>query len=233
MDIHTLERLPKDVLMSLALEFNIIDLVNLCRTSKTINDKICKQKHFWSTKFVNEFGKEAVKYKSENETWQRFYINVASSLDKVSGDPWEFFDNIYYSIMQYSEDDEPKIIMSGELVNPTNAPNDKKYPYYLLNLGNKISLQYMLDRYGELEPVIKHYQTNTYFTPEKVMKLIKDFYKEKVSKEEFELQVETMNEYTEDFTIDDVGTIERRDLFPMFFEGITKVGNIGRINFGS
>lgn len=232
MDIHTLETLPKDVLMYLALEFNIIDIINLCKSSKKINDKICKQKHFWSNKFINEFGKESVKYKPVNETWQRFYINVVSSLDKVSSDPWEFFDNIYYSIANMG-DDEPKIIMSGELVNPRNGPNDKKYPYYLLNLGNKISLQYMLDRYGELQPVIKHYQTDTYFTPEKVMKLIKDFYKEKVSREEFELQVETMNPYAEDYTIDDLGTIERRDLFPMFFEGITKIGNIGRINFGS
>jgi len=47
------------------------------------------------------------------------------------------------------------------------------------------------------------------------------------------MQIETMNPYAEYYTMDDVGTIERRDLFPMYFEGITKIGNIERINFGS
>jgi hypothetical protein len=50
-----MESLPKDVLVYLALELNLVDIVSLCKSNKNIDNKICKNQYFWRNKINKEY----------------------------------------------------------------------------------------------------------------------------------------------------------------------------------
>ena len=45
-----MENLPKDVLFLLAIEMNYADILNFCKSSKRIDEYVCKNKFFWLNK---------------------------------------------------------------------------------------------------------------------------------------------------------------------------------------
>ena len=222
-------------------------LLNVCVVNRYAN-QLCKDENFWRKRFVTKFGEEAAKYKPENRTWRNHYLKVISDLDQWSK-PWEFFNIISYHL---GEHDDPKIAIresyfskistppieqSYRFLKPTLAPEEYQNAYWLLNLGNNIKIGYELDRYGELEPVIREYKIDTYFTPAKVMKLIQEFYDEPASEKEFQEHLEVDNPYAEEFTVQDArdGKIKRKYLIPLFFEGFNPpdIEDVRYIRFGS
>jgi len=50
-----LEKLNKDELYLLALELNLPDLINFCRSSKRINEKVCKNREIWIYRLKKDF----------------------------------------------------------------------------------------------------------------------------------------------------------------------------------
>ena len=57
-----MDKLSKDELMLLAIEFDLPDLLRFCQSSKRINDKICKQDAIWYYKLNKEYSLENRKY---------------------------------------------------------------------------------------------------------------------------------------------------------------------------
>lgn len=70
-----MEKLPKDVLMELALELNLPDIVSLCRTSSRIDRDVCENSIFWRNKIRKDFPE--AKYMSKNT--RQIYLK----LDKI------------------------------------------------------------------------------------------------------------------------------------------------------
>jgi len=54
--LETLETLPKDILVLLALELDFNDFINLSQTSSKINEKICRNRYFWINKLMKDYG---------------------------------------------------------------------------------------------------------------------------------------------------------------------------------
>lgn len=50
-----MENLPKDILVTIALEYNLPDIINFCQTSKKINNKVCNNNDFWINKIYKDF----------------------------------------------------------------------------------------------------------------------------------------------------------------------------------
>ena len=46
----------RDIIISLALEYDLPTLLNYCRTSKRINDLVCNSNLFWILKLKKDFG---------------------------------------------------------------------------------------------------------------------------------------------------------------------------------
>jgi len=51
-----MENLPKDILVTIALEYNLQDIISFCQSSKKINFKVCENNHFWVNKINKDFG---------------------------------------------------------------------------------------------------------------------------------------------------------------------------------
>ena len=51
-----MEKLPKDIIVSLALELNLEDIVMLCQTTSRFNEKICQNNIFWLNKLIKDYG---------------------------------------------------------------------------------------------------------------------------------------------------------------------------------
>ena len=73
-----MEKLPKDVLMMLALDLNLPDIVRLCRTSSRIDKDVCENSYFWRQKISKDF--PTAKYQSKDT--RQIYLNLDKMLTK-------------------------------------------------------------------------------------------------------------------------------------------------------
>lgn len=85
-----LTRQPKDILTKLALELEYDDIINYCKVSKRITEKVCDNKQFWIAKLKRDFDQnydisfsiESLKndYKAYME--EPYYLKLKSILTK-------------------------------------------------------------------------------------------------------------------------------------------------------
>tara|TARA_R110001599_G_scaffold333191_1_gene549042 strand:- start:1815 stop:2510 length:696 start_codon:yes stop_codon:yes gene_type:complete len=175
-------------------------LFSFCLADKSIN-KLCKNEIFWRNRFFSRFGDKAAEYKPENRSWRNHYLKVVSDLDLSNH--WDFFQDISWQI-----DLNPKFKSSVRSVGEKFARLDRsderiQNRYWLLELGQDITIDYPVDRYGDLDYVRRRYVQKTHFTPAQVLKLVYNFYEEDVTEE----HVEEMEELDEDIFLEAVENV--------------------------
>ena len=211
------------------------DLFNVCIVNKYANN-LCQNELFWKNRFIQKFGDKASQYKPANRNWKNHYLKVVSDLSKFSDKPWDFFELISYKI---GDKDRlflrNKTLRASLFVEPEKAPESISNPYWMLNLGDKIKIAFEIDVSGELDPIVKEYKSDTYFTPAKVIKLIEEFYEEPITEQEYQQYLNIGDPFISDYTLEDVrrGEVKREYLFPRFFEGFTDDDGVKYILFGS
>ena len=50
-----METQPKEILILYALDLDLPELINFCRSNKIINDKVCNNKDFWFQRLYKDF----------------------------------------------------------------------------------------------------------------------------------------------------------------------------------
>jgi len=69
-----MEKLSKDDLFSIALQLDLPELLNFCRSSKRINDLLCKRKEIWAAKLKQEFPKTFEELSKRGlDKWRQYY----------------------------------------------------------------------------------------------------------------------------------------------------------------
>ena len=63
--------LPKDVLIQLALEYDLPSLVKFCQSNKRINEIVCNNHTFWYNKLIKEFNL----YKDDIPKSKKYNVN--------------------------------------------------------------------------------------------------------------------------------------------------------------
>lgn len=81
-DLINLDRLPKDVLFTLVKDMSYGNIINLCRVSKVLNEKICSNESIWLYKLKNEYPElsEFEKNKDFNELAPRYKYKLLNNL---------------------------------------------------------------------------------------------------------------------------------------------------------
>ena len=186
-------------------------LLNYCKTNKKAAE-LCRDENFWRNRFVNRFGKEAATYKPKDRTWKNHYLYTIIDLDFYNKLSWDFFDKIEWNMHNDNIQEIAK-----------DYKYSKRTAFWLLDLGDIITITYPIDRYQELEPIKRTYTSSRYFTPYEVLKLVRNFYQEKVTAEELDEQKEIDNPYAEDYGYENIGDLKRIDLMgDPFFEGFRR-----------
>jgi hypothetical protein len=215
----------KDVDLKMLMMMDDRSLLNFCIADKYVNDLCNDEKYrFWETRFINRFGLEAAKYKPINRSWKNHYLKVISDLEIFSKDKWAFFKLISWNLRDEIQYKKLLLNYTYRLISISKAPEDIKNIYWLLNLGDQITL--VFPAHEDIDTIKRTYRSPTYFTPASVLKLVKDFYNEKLTQEELEEQIE--NYGLEDFSLEDVGSVRRIDILgEPYFKGFrkTKKGN--------
>lgn len=57
------------------------DLFSTCLVNKAAN-KLCNDENFWRNRFLSKYGEMAAKYKPENRSWKKHYLQVVIDLEK-------------------------------------------------------------------------------------------------------------------------------------------------------
>lgn len=226
----------KDADLEIMKNLDDRSLLNLCLVYNRYVNELCSNNDFWRNRFIEIFGSKAANYKPVNRTWKQHYLTVIMYLDELTqpdgefgGDPFMFFSD--FTLGE---------IGSGnfyEKITESIANLDERYRigYWLLNLGDSITISYPVDRYEDIEPIVKEYKSCNHFTPAQVVKIISDFYEEPITAEELLEQQEVDNPHAIGLTVDDAnrGLIKRKDLVNMFFEGLDEMDGMYIIMFGS
>lgn len=211
-------------------------LLNLCSVYNKYIHSLCSNEDFWRNRFIKVFGAVASEYKPVDRKWKRHYLTIIMYLDEllqpdsdIAGDPFEFFGSFVQG--HIGEDDFYK-----EVTESIGTLHEMyQVGYWLLNLGNNIKIEYQVDRYDEIDPIIREYTSDTHFTPAQIVKIISDFYNEPVSAEELLQQQAADNPHADGLTAEDAnaGLIKRKNLVNMFFESLEGSDGVYYIIFGS
>ena len=91
----SLENLPKDVLFTMALEFNYPELLRFCRTHPRINNLVCQQNDIWVRKLKEDFKITKLIKSTPRETYEFLYRGLTNLKQKYNLQGTIFY--IYYS----------------------------------------------------------------------------------------------------------------------------------------
>ncbi len=79
------EYLPDDILIKIALNLNLKNLINYCQLNARFNNVICSNNWFWYNKFIHDYGSK-FQY-DKNTDWLHIY--------QYYGNVWSFGNNNY------------------------------------------------------------------------------------------------------------------------------------------
>jgi hypothetical protein len=121
----------KDVDLKILSELDDKSLFQTCMTNKYINN-ICSNEDFWRNRYIKKFGLEAIKYKPDEKTWKKHYLQVAIDLDRFTTEPLKFISHVHWSPRgeKYSF-----FFFNGGISSFETAPEWMKNNFYLLDVG--------------------------------------------------------------------------------------------------
>jgi hypothetical protein len=159
------------------LDFIILDKLNdetifFCGLINKYINTLCNEEIFWLNKYIKTFGDEAKKYKPEKRTWKEQYLKIKKNI--TDEDPWKFFDEIIWRI--HTPPDWASYDTNNDRLLAMNRQSEKNQNrYHFLNLGKCFIIVYLTDfENGKYTKV--RYNSNKAYTPEKVIKLVYEFY---------------------------------------------------------
>lgn len=139
-----LENLPKDVLFTMALEFNYPELLRFCRTHPRINSLICKQNDIWVRKLKEDFGTTKLIKSTPRETYEFLYRGLTNLKQKyeLAGTIFKIYNSKYLNLGGENVTDIPEILFYLPNLHTLSLWNNqiKNVPKEIGNLKNLVQL---------------------------------------------------------------------------------------------
>ena len=209
----------KDVDLLILSELDDRDLFNMCLVNKYAN-KLCQNENFWKDRFMKRFGSTAQKHSSRfklrNVSWRNTYLKVVQDLQFFSTQPWKIFNFISYNVKTdivkiSTYIDEKRIYVlpkdSETFRSLSDSSHFAKNNFWLTNMGSHIKLEFI----PQNTSIIREYKKEEdFFTPEQVLDIIHDFYREPVTLEEYKEYKERMEEDEEEIRYKESDVIKKR-----------------------
>jgi len=76
-----MEKLPKDILIEIALDLNLQDVFGYCLSSKYINERVCENKFFWINKLYKDFN---IYHRESKLSAKKYYLEINNLLKKYN-----------------------------------------------------------------------------------------------------------------------------------------------------
>jgi hypothetical protein len=240
----------KDVDLKILSYVDDRTLFNYCITDEYAA-KICRDDSFWRNRFIQNFGENLAKNKSQNTSWRNSYLKIIKDQEEYSGGYWSTylknqipFSSNFFNKRPYEFFDLLSWNFKGEVLYKESqlpidyAPEKIRNLYYTLNLGNKINLGIPLFfqtiygfKYSTRICTKRYYlKTKTYFTPKDLMNIIGNLYSENITPEEYEEYEDEDEDFVSNYTLDDV---EKGKVTNLDISGITKFDGISYFENGS
>ena len=80
--VNYFAKLPKDIIIYIALLLEKPDIISYCKTSKKFDDTICQNKQFWVQKLERDFGVDY--YKTKKLITSQIYYDIGILTNKLN-----------------------------------------------------------------------------------------------------------------------------------------------------
>ena len=78
-----MEKLPKDILIEIALDLDLKSIFGYCLSSKYINEKVCENKIFWINKLYKDFN---IDHRESKLSAKKYYLEINNLLKRYNFD---------------------------------------------------------------------------------------------------------------------------------------------------
>jgi len=188
-------------LLPLVFQTNTYDNVNFQSQATIINGGQIyiniEENNLWKQRFIQQYEhilgiKEIEKNKPSDKTWEEYYNSVVMSLNQE--DPFEMLSKYIETFVVYWPDISVKPTidnlsfvvreMGYSPIKYDDLPTVYKNRFRLNNVGKKIKLA-LPAGLSSIDVNIIEFKTDTFFTPEKILMIIYNYYQTTLSMKEF------------------------------------------------
>lgn len=99
-----MEKLPKDILIEIALNLNPDDVINFCKSAKRENQVICQNEHFWRRKLVKDYP-EYFNFELTEINYKTIYINMFIFHQEIHRFTRDFLNRFFGESQRYMNKD--------------------------------------------------------------------------------------------------------------------------------
>ena len=104
----SLEQLPKDVLIEIALNLDAPNLINFCKIQKRENQAICQNEHFWRQKLLKDHPNYQELFETRLLSFRDEYIRVHRFDTELKANIQIFIDRYFGAMQNYLDLDTYK-----------------------------------------------------------------------------------------------------------------------------
>ena len=128
-----MEKLPKDILIKTALEFNMPDIISFCKASSYFNSIVCENNIFWINKLKKDFDVDYLKdyhIKVSNKINPKFYyLELNNLVNRESSEAWLKSGLMHYGLTTNRIDVVKAAVQKGAIL---TSENPLENPYNIM-----------------------------------------------------------------------------------------------------
>ena len=95
-----MDKFPKEMLIEIALELNMKNIIKFCRTNKKINSAVCENENFWRQKLLKDYPNYS-QLSSIQESYRKKYLRIDTFYHSINTACQRFLNHFFGESQKY------------------------------------------------------------------------------------------------------------------------------------
>jgi hypothetical protein len=102
-----MDKFPKEMLIQVALELDMENIIKFCKTNKKVNSAVCENENFWRQKLLKDYPNYFELFPlSQEERYRKKYLRIYSFYTSVDETCQEFLNHFFGESQRYMDKTE-------------------------------------------------------------------------------------------------------------------------------
>jgi hypothetical protein len=95
-----MDKFPKDMLIQVALDLDMVHIIKFCKTNKRVNSAVCENENFWRQKLLKDYPNH-FQLSQVQESYRKKYLRISSFYQSVDEGCQAFLDHFFGESQRY------------------------------------------------------------------------------------------------------------------------------------